>query len=45
MKRSLAIIITICAVFLAWVYWGESAGYGWLVAVTGWVDKCFKERS
>jgi hypothetical protein len=44
MKRSIAIIITICAVFLTWVYWGDPAGYGWLVAVTGWVDKCFKEK-
>ena len=43
MKRSLAIIITVCAVFLTWAYWGEPAGYGWLVAVTGWLDKCFEE--
>jgi hypothetical protein len=43
MKRSLAIVITVCSVFLTWAYWGEAASYGWLVAVTGWIDKCFEE--
>lgn len=43
MKRTLAIVITISAVFLTWAYWGEPAGYAWLVAVTGWLDRCFGE--
>lgn len=41
--RALAIFITVCAVFLTWANWGDPAGYGWLVAVTGWMGKCFKE--
>ncbi len=41
--KTIAIIITVCAVFLTWAYWGEPESFGWLVAVTGWIDKCFEE--
>ena len=39
--RILAIFIVVCSTFLAWTNWGDIAGYGWLVGVTGWIDKCF----
>ena len=41
--KSIAIIITVCSVILTWAYWGDPAGFGWLVAVTGWINKCFEE--
>jgi hypothetical protein len=41
--RILAILITVFSVFLTLVYWGDAAGYGWLVALTVWIDRCFKE--
>ncbi len=43
MKRTLAIIITSMASLLTLLYWGEPESFGWLVAVTGWIDKCFEE--
>jgi hypothetical protein len=26
------------------VYWGDPAGFGWVCAMAGWSQNCFKER-
>ena len=44
MKKTLAIIITVMAAALSILYWGEPEGLGWIVAVTGWIDKCFDKE-
>ena len=44
MKKTLAILITALSVLLAILYWGEPAGFGWIVAVAGWIDKCFDKE-
>ncbi len=42
MKKTLAIIITVLSAILALAYWNEPAGYAWICAVAGWIDKCFE---
>jgi hypothetical protein len=44
MKKILAILITGMSATLAVLYWGEPEGFGWIVAVTGWIDKCFDKE-
>lgn len=44
MKKILAISITGMATVLAVLYWGEPESFGWIVAVTGWIDKCFDKE-
>jgi hypothetical protein len=43
MKKILAIIITALSAVLAFLYWDDPAGYGWICAAAGWIDKCFEE--
>ena len=42
-KRIIAIFITGTAIALSILLWGEPESFGWIVAATGWIDKCFKE--
>jgi hypothetical protein len=43
MSRALAITITLICGFLAIAYWGDPASFGWICAMAGWSQQCFKE--
>ena len=45
MMRGIAIAVTFLCAFLTVVYWGDPAGFGWVCAMAGWSQHCFKERS